>query len=448
MADTNADDQRKPEETTLLIGASTNKWSAYMFEVYKERRLPALTTVNVRRIEELAREKMANRMDAYNYVFASAGTNSTERFNREAFDEWRIVPRMLRDATSRNVETTIFGAKYSSPLLIAPIGVQGIVHPDAELATARAARSLGVPFIMSTASTRSIEEVGRANGADGARWYQLYWPKTPEITISVLSRAKAAGFSVLVVTLDTPTIGWRPHDLEGAYLPFAHATGCAVGLADPVFMRRMGAEVWPEGKHVEFPYDPEELERKIKAGDEEARSRKLLGLSWLGETNSGTYRTWEDLKFLREHWEGPIVLKGIQSVEDAETAVDWVDGIVVSNHGGRQVDGAVASLDALDKIGRSEKVRAAQASGKFTMLFDSGIRTGSDIIKALALGAQGVLLGRPFMYGLCLAGEAGVAEQVKSILSDFEVTLGLCGYSDVKGVQGNRDLLVHTKART
>ncbi|KAH8119412.1 FMN-dependent alpha-hydroxy acid dehydrogenase [Phellopilus nigrolimitatus] len=446
MTANDANNKPSDAEATSIVSAGSNHWSAFMLSIYKERRPPALSTVEVKRIEELAREKLKDHMDAYLYVFGSAGTCSTERFNREAFDTWRIVPRMLHDATSRDIGTTIFGTKLNSPLLIAPIGVHGIVHPEAELATARAAASLGVPMIMSTASTRSIEAVAAASGPGSPRWFQLYWPKTPEITLSVLARAKKEGFTALVVTLDTATLGWRPHDLDRTYLPFLHSTGSAVGLSDPVFMRRMGQEIWPADKHVEFPYDPAALEARAAQGDVEVQTRKTLGTAWLAETNSGLYKTWEELALLKENWEGPIVLKGIQSVEDAETAVDWVDGIIVSNHGGRQIDGATASLDALDAICLSEKVRAAQAAGTFTVLFDSGIRTGSDIIKALALGAQGVLLGRPFMYGLCLAGEKGVAEQVRSILADLEITLGLSGYSDIKSVQGKRSALVKVTA--
>lgn len=171
---------------------------------------------------------------------------------------------------------------------------------------------------MSTASTRSIEEVAGANGLDNARWYQLYWPKSPEITISLLTRAEKAGFSTLVVTLDTMSLGWRPHDLATAYLPFSHMVGCAVGLSDPVFMERFGLQPWPVGKHVEFPYDPQAIEKRIAEGDSEARQSKELGYAWLGEVNSGLYRTWKNLEFLREHWKGPIVLKGIQSVKVSE----------------------------------------------------------------------------------------------------------------------------------
>lgn len=168
---------------------------------------------------------------------------------------------------------------------------------------------------MSSASTRSIEEVGSASGQGNPRWYQLYWPVTHEITVSLLSRAKAAGFTTLVVTLDTMQLGWRPHDLDRTYVPFMHGTGCAVGFSDPAFMKKMGKKAWPVDKHVEFPYDPEALEELVKEGDEEVKERKVLGGAWLAESTSGTYRTWEDLKLLREAWDGPIVLKGIQSVE-------------------------------------------------------------------------------------------------------------------------------------
>ena len=193
--------------------------------------------------------------------------------------------------------------------------MQGILHADAESGSARAAGELGIPYIMSTASTRSIEEVAEANGPGNPRWYQLYWPITHEITISLLKRAKASGFTALVVTLDTMNLGWRPHDLDTAYLPFAHSCGCAVGLSDPVFMKRMGMEPWPFGKHVEFPYEPSKLEKRIEEGDDEVQIRKVLGGAWLAETNSGKYRSWEDIKLLREAWDGPIILKGIQSVE-------------------------------------------------------------------------------------------------------------------------------------
>jgi isopentenyl diphosphate isomerase/L-lactate dehydrogenase-like FMN-dependent dehydrogenase len=350
---------------------------------------------------------------------------------------------MLVNATARNLETTLFGVKYPSPLLMAPIGVAGIIHADAELASARAAKTVRVPFIMSTAATRSIEEVAQANG-DGQRWYQLYWPRTDEITLSLLKRAKANGFTALVVTLDTMLLGWRPHDIQSTYLPFLQGVGIQVGASDPVFMKRFGLQpVQGKEAHPKFPYDPKKEEAKLAQGDEETKKVVTLGRAWLGECNSGMFRTWEDVKFLRENWEGPLILKGIQNVADAEKSIEaGVDGIIVSNHGGRQVDGAIPSLYALDKICQSPTILAAQTSGKLTVLFDSGIRTGSDIIKALALGAQGVLLGRPYMYGLAIGGEKGVEEVLRCTLADLEVTLGLSGFKNVQEIQGKREEVI------
>jgi len=417
---------------------NANRWAKFMLDIYGTLDLPILGTVANAEIEELARQKMKDNMGAFMYVFGSAGTNSTYKANREAFDRYRIIPRMLIDATYRNTEVTLFGVKYPAPLALAPIGVQGIIHADAELATARAAAAVGVPMTMSTASTRSLEDVATANG-NGHRWYQLYWPRNDDVTISLLTRAKELNYTALLITLDTMSLGWRPHDLHSAYLPFRHGVGIAVGASDPVFMGNLGQQ--PTHEHSPFPYNPNELDKRIKAGDEAVIKRARLGGEWLKETASGFYKNWEQLSLIKKHWDGPIVLKGIQSVEDAEKAIDYVDGIVVSNHGGRQVDGGIASLDALNKICQSPKVLAAQKSGKFTVLFDSGIRTGSDIIKALALGAQAVLLGRPFMYGLCLAGQQGVEVQVKTILADLDITMGLVGCKNIAEIHGNRALL-------
>ncbi|KAJ7465015.1 FMN-dependent dehydrogenase [Mycena latifolia] len=242
---------------------------------------------------------------------------------------------------------------------------------------------------MSIASSRTIEDVAEANG-DGHRWYQLYWPATNEVTLSILSRAKASGFTALVATLDTMLLGWRPHDLTTSYIPFGHGVGVQVGTSDPVFMKRLGRE-------------------------------PIL----LKEYNSGLFRSWEDLKFLRDNWDGPLVLKGIQSVKDAEKCLEYgVDGFIVSNHVLKST-GAIPSLYALARIMRSPAVKAAQASGKLTVLFDSGIRTGPDIIKALALGAQAVLLGLPWLYGGIVAGQEGIEQVLRHAMADLDVTLGL-----------------------
>ncbi|KIM43077.1 hypothetical protein M413DRAFT_395561 [Hebeloma cylindrosporum] len=376
------------------------------------------------------------------YAGGSAGTNSTYRANRQAFEKYGIIPRMLVNATTRSLETKIFGVTHSSPVFIAPIGVQAIFHPEAEINPAKAAKALGIPFILSTAASRTIEEVAEANG-DGYRWFQLYWPRTNDVTLSLLKRAKDNNYKALVVTLDTMSLGWRPHDLETAYIPFAHGWGVQVGKSDPVFMARYGKQPVTD-EHPDFPYNPTGIDKGIMDGDLKCREDTFFGMEWLKEANSGLYRDWNDLKFLRENWEGPLVLKGIQSVHDAEKALEYgVDGIIVSNHGGRQVDGAIPSLLALEMIMKSPKIKAAQQSEKLTILFDSGIRTGSDIIKALALGAQAVLLGRPWLYGSIVGGQAGVEQVLRHTLADLDNTLGLAGFTNLSEIQGKgEDVIV------
>ncbi|GDY33736.1 lactate 2-monooxygenase [Gandjariella thermophila] len=369
----------------------------YQNEIYLQGlggQVPPFTT-NPNELEESARGRLGP--GPFWYVAGGAGAGATMRANREAFDRWRIVPRMLRDATIRHLGTTVLGTEMPAPVLLAPIGVQSIVHPDGELATARAAAELDVPMVLSTASSYSIEEVAEASG-DGARWFQLYWPNDDEVCMSILDRARKSGFRVLVVTLDTWTLAWRPHDLDQAYVPFIRGVGTAIPFSDPVF--RAGLERSPE----------EDLTSAV--------------LRWV-PMFTGTDKSWERLPFLREHWDGPIVLKGILHVDDARKAADaGVDGIVVSNHGGRQVDGAVGALDVLPEI-------AAAVGDRIEVLFDSGVRTGADVIKALALGARAVLLGRPYAYGLAHGGEPGVRHVVRGLLADLDLTLGLAGFRGV-----------------
>ena len=357
--------------------------------------LPAFTT-DTSRLEESARSVMEP--GPFWYVAGGAGSGATVRANRDAFDRWRLVPRMLRDATNRSLATTVLGTSMPAPVLLGPVGVQSIIHPEGELATARAAAEVGLPMVMSTASSYSIEDVAESSG-DGARWFQLYWPNDPDVCASCLDRAAAAGFSTLVVTLDTWLLGWRPRDLDQSYLPFIRGTGLAVYFSDPVF--RAGLDKAPE----------DDLMAAL--------------LRWL-PMFTGTDKSWDDLPFLREHWSGPIVLKGIQHVDDARRAADaGMDGIIVSNHGGRQVDGAIASLDALPAI--------AEAVGeRLTVLFDSGVRTGADVLKALALGADAVLIGRPYAYGLAHGGQDGVRHVLRSLLADLDLAMALSGHRSVE----------------
>lgn len=357
--------------------------------------LPAFTT-DTSRLEESARSVMEP--GPFWYVAGGAGSGATVRANREAFDRWRLVPRMLRDATNRSLATTVLGTSMPAPVLLGPVGVQSIIHPDGELATARAAAEVGLPMVMSTASSHSIEDVAGASG-DGARWFQLYWPNDPDVCASFLDRAAAAGFGTLVVTLDTWLLGWRPRDLDQSYLPFIRGTGLAVYFSDPVF--RAGLDKAPE----------DDLMAAL--------------LRWL-PMFTGTDKSWDDLPFLREHWSGPIVLKGIQHADDARRAADaGMDGVIVSNHGGRQVDGAIASLDTLPAI--------AEAVGeRLTVLFDSGVRTGADVLKALALGADAVLIGRPYAYGLAHGGQDGVRHVLRSLLADLDLAMALSGHRSVE----------------
>ena len=355
-------------------------------------------------LERQAREKLTP--EAYGYVAGGAGGEQTMRANRAAFERWRIVPRMLRNVAERDPRVTLYGATLPAPMLYAPIGVQSIVHPDAEIAVARAAASLGLPIILSTASSKSLEEVAQAMGAT-PRWFQLYWSKDNELAASFLSRAERAGYSAIVVTLDTNILSWRERDLQNAYLPFLLGEGIANYLSDPVF-------------------------RAALAQPPEQDPRSAI-MHW-ARIFANPALTWDDLRFLREHTRLPILLKGILHPLDAAMALDaGVDGVIVSNHGGRQVDGAVAALEALPAV-------VEVVDGRVPVLFDSGVRRGADAFKALALGARAVLLGRPYMWGLALGGEEGVREVTLNFLADFDLTMALSGYSST--AQLTHDALV------
>jgi isopentenyl diphosphate isomerase/L-lactate dehydrogenase-like FMN-dependent dehydrogenase len=332
---------------------------------------------------------------AYGYVAGAAGSEQTMRANAEAFRRWQIVPRMLRDVSVRDLTTELFGAELPAPVLLAPVGVQSIVHDDGELATARAAASTGVPYIHSTAASYSIEEAAEASG-DGTRWFQLYWPSDPELAKSFLSRAEAAGYGAIVVTLDTTLLAWRPRDLQGGYLPFLKGVGLANYFSDPVF--REGLEKPPE----------EDLQAAV--------GRWILAFS-----NPGI--SWDKLSFLRENTELPILLKGILHPDDARMAVDHgMDGVIVSNHGGRQVDGAIGTLDALPAV-------AEVVPDDFPVLLDSGIRSAADAFKAMALGASALLLGRPYVWALAVGGEDAVAQLLRGFLAELDLTLALSGHT-------------------
>ncbi|KAF8635956.1 hypothetical protein AX15_000122 [Amanita polypyramis BW_CC] len=288
-----------------------NKWSKYKLKIYQGRKGPEpLGSVKFKEIEQKAKEAMKGHLGSYYYGYGSAGVSITEKNNLRAFEKYAIIPRMLVDANTRSFEVTLFGVKYPSPILMSPIGAQAICHPEAEVASARAARNVGIPYIMSTASSRSLEEVAEANG-DGFRWYQLYWPRSDEITLSLLRRAEASGYSALVVTVDTQSVGWRPYDLDTAYLPFMHGIGSQVGTSDPVFMARYGLKPALDDR-PEFPHDTAKENKLLDDGDEKATQKSRLSMDWVMETIQGKFRPWEDLKILRDNWKGPLLIKGIQ----------------------------------------------------------------------------------------------------------------------------------------
>ena len=348
--------------------------------------------ISMPELEKAAYEAMTP--EASGYVEGGAGSGYTMRANRRAFERVRLVPRMLTGVAERDLSVEIFGKTYPAPVLLAPIGVQSIVHPDGELAPARAASSIGVPIVLSTASSHSIEEVAEASG-DSPRWFQLYWPNDEELTRSFLRRAEAAGYEAIVVTLDVPMLAWRPRDLKAAYLPFLKGEGIANYVTDPTF--RASLSTMPE----------EDISDAV--------------MRWVQVFANPAY-TWGDLKMIRDNTTLPVLVKGVLAADDARRALDnGVDGIIVSNHGGRQVDGSVASLDALPEI-------VKVLPDGFPVLLDSGVRTAADAVKAIALGARAVLLGRPYIWGLALGGEAGVRQVLRSFRAELDLTLALCGH--------------------
>lgn len=394
------------------MAAPPSPFSAYGAEIYLGAtacRVPALPT-DPGRLEDAARGVLAD--EPFFYVAGGAGSGATMRANRAAFDRYGLVPRMLRGNTARDWSTTVLGTAMPAPVLLAPIGVQSLLHPDGELACARAAAELGVPMVLSTAASYTTEEVAAAADSTptgpGPRWYQLYWPIEDAVTVSLLGRARAAGFTVLVVTLDTWLLGWRPHDLDNAYLPFLRGIGAAIPFSDPAF--RAGLAQPPE----------DDLAAAVRH-----RQRMF----------QGDAKHWDRLDLIREHWDGPIVVKGIQHVDDALRAVELgMDGVIVSNHGGRQVDRALGALHALPGIVAAVGERAA-------VLFDSGVRTGADAAVALALGADAVLLGRPVAYGLALGGQDGVRHVLRCVLAELDITLALAGYADLAELHATKDAI-------
>lgn len=387
-----------------------------------------LIPADMDKLVEKARRKM--RPEAFAYIAGGAGTESTVLANRQAFERWRIVPRMLRNVSERDTSLTLLDTKIPSPFLLAPIGVLDLAHTKGDLEVARAAATTGIPMIFSNQASAPMESCAGAMG-DATRWFQLYWSKSDDLVASLVSRAEACGCTAILVTLDTSMLGWRIRDLDLAYLPFLRGMGIAQYTSDPVFQGLLDVpdtEPPPERKITLSSIKallqmvrnyPGGFWPNLRSGRPVAAVRKFIGIY------SRPSLTWENLSFLRDHTRLPVLLKGILHSDDAKKAVDYgMDGIIVTNHGGRQVDGAIGALDALPGV-------VAAVNGKIPVLLDSGVRSGADIFKAVALGAKAVCLGRPYAYALALAGQKGVEELIRNFMADFDLTMALAGCTSV-----------------
>lgn len=386
-------------------------------------------------LEAAARRRMSRR--AFDYLAGGAGFEDTARENRRAFDRYRIVPRVLRDVSTRDPGIELLGSHLPAPILLAPIGVLEAAHREADVAAARAAAQLGLPLVFSSQASRSMEECAAVMG-DSPRWFQLYWSRLDRVVESFLRRAEACGCSAVVLTLDTTLLGWRVRDLSHPYLPFLEGRGIAQYTGDPAFLASL------ENVDAGSPADAQGPGRVTAAAIRTlVAGARHAGGGFLANLRTGRSRravaqfiatysrpsiTWTELERLRSMTDLPIILKGILHAEDARLAVEHgAGGIIVSNHGGRQIDGEIAALDALPAVAAAVREVSTGAAGAVPVLFDSGVRSGADIFKAVALGADAVCVGRPYAYALAVAGSAGVEEVLRNFAAELELTMALSG---------------------
>ena len=384
------------------------------------------------------RARRASSARAWAYVAGGAGEGRTMRRNRAAFDRWAIVPRMASGAAQRDLSVELLGRRHATPVLLAPIGAGALMGQDSDLHIARAAAATSSAYVLSNQGCHPMEECAAAMG-DAARWFQLYWSKDEGLVDSLIARAEAAGAGALVVTLDTTVLGWRPQDLNLGSLPFSRGQGIAQYTSDPRFAAIVTERLGRPAARPEVTLGairtllamtrnhPGPFWRNLRSPVPRASVETFLDIY----SNPGL--SWDHLATLRDRTRLPVVLKGILHPDDARRAFDLgADAVVVSNHGGRQVDNAIASLDALVTI-------RAELGDAPTLLLDSGVRTGADVFTALALGADAVLLGRPYMYGLALAGQSGVEDVIRNVIAELDLTMALAGTRDVRSI--TRDVL-------
>ena len=367
----------------------------YQFEVYLQGLAGVVPSWPMTYSELEAKAAAAMPPSVWSYVAGGAGDERTQRANVTAFDGWGLIPRMFVGAAERDLSVELFGLRLPAPVFMAPIGVIGICAQDGhgDLASARAAKATGVPMMVSTLTADPLEDVAAEFG-DTPGFFQLYTPKNRELAASLVNRAEAAGYKAIVVTLDTWVPGWRPRDLATSNFPQLRGHCLANYFCDPVF--RAGLAQPPE------------------------ENPQAAILSWI--QTFGNPLTWDDLPWLRSLTDLPLIVKGICHPDDARRARDGgVDGIYCSTHGGRQANGGLPALDCLPDV-------VAAADG-LPVLFDSGIRTGADIIKALALGATAVGIGRPYAYGLALGGADGIVHVLRSLLAEADLIMAVDGYA-------------------
>lgn len=346
----------------------------------------------------------------FDFIDGGAGDEACIRRNREALDAVTLTPRCLRDVSAVDTGVTLLGRRWSMPLAVAPTGFNGLIRPDADLALARAAAAAGVPFVLSTAANARLERV--AEVADGMSWLQLYVMTERSITRQMVARARRAGIGALVLTVDVPVSGRRERDLRhGFRLPFRPPPATVLDICrHPLWLTRMVLAGMPG-----FPNLSE---------DETARRSPELDARLLGRALDRTL-DWDALDWLRDQWDGPLLLKGVLHPEDAALAVErGIDGIIVSNHGGRQLDVAPASVAMLPEV-------AGAVAGRVPVLVDGGLRRGGDIARALALGADAVLAGRPLLYGLASDGERGARSVLATFAEELDNAMTLLGASAV-----------------
>jgi lactate 2-monooxygenase len=366
----------------------------YQLEIYLQGLSGVLPTLPMSFAELEAKAQAAMAPSIWSYVAGGAGDERTQRANVTAFERWGLMPRMFVGAKERDLTVELFGMTLPSPAMIAPVGVIALCAQDGhgDLATARAAARTGVPMIASTMSADPMEDVIAELG-DTPGFFQLYTPTDRDVAASFVHRAEAAGFRGIVVTLDTWIPGWRPRDLTTSNFPFLRGHCLANYTSDPVFRARLSQP-------------PEE-------------NPQAAIMEWI--QIFGNPLTWDDLPWLRSLTDLPLIVKGICHPDDARRAKDGgVDVIYCSNHGGRQANGGIPAIDCLPDV--------AEAADGSPVLFDSGVRSGADIVKALALGADAVVIGRPYVYGMALGGVDGVVHVLRSLLAEADLTMAVDGY--------------------